>query len=195
MSMTTPTPRRVFEFPDEYAAALRDYLRRNDEAALRRTYELGRQAIAAKLGVLDLAKVHHDAFVRVSGRLAAGARAETMNAATRFFVECLTPFELTHSGFTEVTAALRPNEERARERMLDAVNPRLEEEARRIAHALHDEAAQLLASVYLALDTLGDLSPDVHVRLAEARTLLEQVDEQLRRLSHELRPTTLTISG
>src|SRR5438445_4723371 len=44
---------------------------------------------------------------------------------------------------------------RQAEQTLRALNQRLEEEARRIAHALHDEAGQLLVSVYLALVTLA----------------------------------------
>src|SRR5438094_6379707 len=86
---------------------------------------------------------------------------------------------------------------RQAEQALRALNQRLEEEARRIAHALHDEAGQLLVSVYLALDdTLaGQLQPDARERLTETRALLEQVEAQLRRLSHELRPTILDDLG
>jgi signal transduction histidine kinase len=85
---------------------------------------------------------------------------------------------------------------RQAEQALRALNQRLEEEARRIAHALHDEAGQLLVSVYLALDTLAtQLRPDARERLIEIRTLLEQVEAQLRRLSHELRPTILDDLG
>ena len=85
---------------------------------------------------------------------------------------------------------------RQAERALRALNQRLEEEARRIAHALHDEAGQLLVSVYLALDTLlGELQPDARERLTEIRALIEQVEAQLRRLSHELRPTILDDLG
>src|SRR2546428_2563329 len=85
---------------------------------------------------------------------------------------------------------------RQAEQALRALNLRLEEEARRIAHALHDEAGQLLVSVYLALDTLAaELQPDARKRLIEIRALLEQVEAQLRRLAHELRPTILDDLG
>jgi len=88
------------------------------------------------------------------------------------------------------------SDRREAERALYAVNQRLEEEGRRIAHALHDESAQLLASVYLVLDALAlDLSPDVPVRISEVRALIEQVEAQLRHLSHELRPTILDDFG
>jgi signal transduction histidine kinase len=85
---------------------------------------------------------------------------------------------------------------RQAEQALRALNQRLEEEARRIAHALHDEAGQLLVSVYLALDTLiAQVQPDARERLTGIRALLEQVEAQLRRLSHELRPTILDDLG
>jgi signal transduction histidine kinase len=85
---------------------------------------------------------------------------------------------------------------RQAEQALRALNQRLEEEARRIAHALHDEAGQLLVSVYLALDTLlAQLQPEARERLTEIRALLEQVEAQLRRLAHELRPTILDDLG
>src|SRR5205809_3048965 len=85
---------------------------------------------------------------------------------------------------------------RQAEQALRALNQRLEEEARRIAHALHDEAGQLLVSVYLALDTLAaEWQPEARGRLIEIRARLEQVEAQLRRLSHELRPTILDDLG
>jgi signal transduction histidine kinase len=85
---------------------------------------------------------------------------------------------------------------RQAEQALRALNQRLEEEARRIAHALHDEAGQLLVSVYLALDTLlAELQPDARERLTQIRALMERVEAQLRQLSHELRPTILDDLG
>lgn len=308
--MTTRTRLRTTDLPREYAASLRDYLGRKDETALRQAYELGRQALTAGLGVLDMTRLHHDAFATVSSQLPPGVACDgAMHMATRFFVECLTPFEMALHGYGDVAVALRASDERCRElfehandaifvtdlsgrcvsvnqagervtgytrdeirsmnlatlvapecqavleqllrrhraaqgrtryqldivtkdgrrapleisvrlithdgepigiqgiarditerreaeRALHAVNHRLEEEAQRIAHALHDEAAQLLASVYLALDALAvDLAPHLSVRLAGVRALLEQVEAQLRRLSHELRPTILDDFG
>jgi len=300
----------MHEFSSEYASALRAYLKAHDETALRQAYELGRQALAVGLGVLDMARLHHDAFAKLSsGPRPTGALDGNLNAATRFFVESLTPFEMTHRGYGDVTGALRASDARFQdlfenandavfmtdlsgscvsmnragervtgysrdeirsmtlalvvapeyldvlremlrqnqtehqrtryeleivrkdgrrapleisvhliaqdgepigiqgiarditdrreaERALHAVNQRLEEEARRITHALHDEAAQLLVSVHLALDALAlDLSPEVRVRIGEVRSLLEQVETNLRHLSHELRPTMLDDFG
>src|SRR5207253_11097879 len=63
--------------------------------------------------------------------------------------------------------------------------------------SLHDEAAQLLGGVYVALDELAwDLPRGPHHdRLQKIRELLGETSEQLRRLSHELRPTILDDLG
>jgi two-component system, NarL family, sensor histidine kinase UhpB len=60
---------------------------------------------------------------------------------------------------------------------------------------LHDEAGQLLASVHLALDGLGRDVPEVVPRLDSVKGLLDSIEEELRRLSHELRPTILDDLG
>jgi PAS domain S-box-containing protein len=79
---------------------------------------------------------------------------------------------------------------------LRRLNEAQEDVARRIAHALHDEAGQVLASVYLAVaEVARELSSPARERLARISQLLDQVDEQLRRLSHELRPTILDDLG
>ncbi len=82
------------------------------------------------------------------------------------------------------------------EEALRHVNEALEEEVKRIAHALHDEAGQLLASVHIGLaDVARDLPPHAAQRLEDVRGLLDKIEEQLRHLSHELRPTILDDLG
>jgi signal transduction histidine kinase len=168
-----------------YGTALRDYLDRRDEADLQRAYELGRIALGDGVGILDLVMVHHDALGDVL-RHRAGAEegAETAQRSAGFLVESLSPFEMTHRGFRESAIALRHLYEC------------LEAEIKRIAHALHDEAGQLLASIYLALrDVEGEVTPAGRARLRGINQLLGQVESQLRRLSHELRPTALDDLG
>jgi PAS domain S-box-containing protein len=76
------------------------------------------------------------------------------------------------------------------------LNQRLEERAKRIAHALHDEAGQLLTSVYLKVAEIAQgAEASERTSLAELRTLLDQVSEQLRHLAHELRPSVLDDLG
>lgn len=82
------------------------------------------------------------------------------------------------------------------EQALHRLNAGLEEEARRIAHALHDQAEQLLASVYLAVAELADEMPHAaRLKLQRISARLDQVGEQLRHLSHELRPIILDDFG
>jgi len=87
-------------------------------------------------------------------------------------------------------------ERRRAQEALRRLNAALEDEAKRIAHALHDEAGQLLAAVYLAVaDVARELPSPERERLGRIWVLLDEVDDQLRRLSHELRPTILDDLG
>jgi two-component system, NarL family, sensor histidine kinase UhpB len=82
------------------------------------------------------------------------------------------------------------------EQALRRLNVGLEEEARRIAHALHDQAGQLLASAHLAIaEVARELPPDAREALRRISTPLDQLAEQLRHLSHELRPILLDDFG
>src|SRR6476646_1169996 len=49
----------------EYSAAMRDYLAGQGEAALRRAYEAGRQALSEGLGVLEMVAAHQEAVIGV----------------------------------------------------------------------------------------------------------------------------------
>ena len=71
-----------------------------------------------------------------------------------------------------------------------------EAERRRIAHELHDEAGQLLASVHLALEsTISGLPPHFRGGFQQVRSHLDAIETQLRRLAHDLRPTILDDLG
>jgi PAS domain S-box-containing protein len=87
-------------------------------------------------------------------------------------------------------------ERKRSEEALHQLNEMQENVAKRIAHALHDEAGQVLASVYLAVaEVARDLPSPARERLGRIWQLLDQVDGHLRRLSHELRPTILDDLG
>lgn len=71
-----------------------------------------------------------------------------------------------------------------------------EEEAKRIAHGLHDEAGQLLATVHFALEEFaGELPASARAHVQNIRGQLDRIEDQLRGLSHELRPTILDDLG
>jgi signal transduction histidine kinase len=169
-------------FADSYWELLQEYLADRSEAVLTRGYDLARRALADGDGILDLADAHHRALRRlVEGQ---GLSEALLKQAGTFFAECLSPFEMSHRGAQEGTRALRHH------------NEALEAELKRIAHALHDEAGQMLASVHIALAGLADdISPQSRHRLKDINGLLRQIEGQLRNLSHELRPTVLDNLG
>jgi len=175
----------IRDLKDLYAGALREYLADGGEAALQRGYELGRRAIGEGIGVLDLVTLHQEALQTVLDEgQAPGSFRATVDASLRFLSESLSPFEMAHRGFQEAVQALR------------RLNERLEEEARRIAHALHDDAGQLLASVHLVLEEVSTGLPSrTRDRLKRVRGPLDEIEKHLRRLSHELRPTILDDLG
>jgi signal transduction histidine kinase len=75
------------------------------------------------------------------------------------------------------------------EAVLRRLNDSLERQAKRIAQALHDEAAQLLAAAHIALaEAAGGLPTSARERLQAVGSNLDGIEEQLRRLAHELRP-------
>ena len=295
---------------DEYAGVLKSYLENLNEQDLHQAYQLGRQALAEGVGVVEMVVVHHEALALCLFSFPAAAqRARIIRAAGRFFLECLTPFEMSLRGIRESHAALKTSEERYRvlvenasdmvfstdleknltsinqavehltgylpeealklnfaqiiapehqammrdmlkrklagdetttyqleiihkqghrvplevstrllhrdgkvvgvqgiardirehkrtEAALIQLNEALEEQAKRIAHELHDESGQLLASVHIALEGVARTMVSRDRKSIEGiKELLHQIESQLRRLSHELRPTILDDLG
>lgn len=121
-----------------YAATLRRYyLAEEREAILEEAYELGRAAIAADFGVLDMARVHLEAREKML-RLGSGGndRARITKAAGAFFLQTLSPFEATHRGFRATNAELlKRNDELAAEIV----------ERQRAEKSLHASEARLRA--------------------------------------------------
>jgi len=70
-----------------------------------------------------------------------------------------------------------------------------DEVLRRIARELHDEAGELLTSVHLRLDQLTKTLPAARRHVQGVRSLLDEVEQRLRRISHELRPIMLDDLG
>ena len=96
------------QLKEQYIAALQDCLSGGGETTLARVYELGRKAVAEGPGPLEGAAIHHEAMMTVLPRTP--TRAETtqkIKAATDFFLESLSPFEMTHRGYREATTMVR----------------------------------------------------------------------------------------
>ena len=72
--------------------------------------------------------------------------------AAEFLAEILSPYEMAHRGVQDAIVALRQ------------LNETLEEEIKRIAYAVHDEAGQLLVAVHLALADVARELPELSKR-------------------------------
>jgi signal transduction histidine kinase len=167
-----------------YPASLHDYLGGAGEAALEQAYQIGRQALEAGMGLVAIADIHHGCLrTLMTQSLAKEERDRILARAAQFFAECISPYEMTYGGFREANTALRH------------FNEVLEQEAKRISNALHDEAGQLLVAVYIALQDLADEVPAVQPQVLKVTQLLDQIEFQLRRLSHELTPALLNDLG
>jgi signal transduction histidine kinase len=170
---------------EHFAAALASYVAHAEEAHLGRAYELGRAALTQGWSIPHVVAIHGRALLALLGE-AGGSDVirSTLGLGAAFLSESLSSYEMTHRGYREAVVALRH------------LNDTLEQEIKRIAHALHDEAGQLLVHVHLALAELArDCPPATQPEFHRVQGLLEQIEYQLRHLSHELRPTVLDDLG
>jgi signal transduction histidine kinase len=146
---------------------------------------IARQALQAGASLPDFMENVVSAVTEALRSAGEPARADRVLEATGSFVrDSLSPFA------EEWKAALESN------RGLRSQNDRLEERVRRIAHEIHDSSAQFLASVHAELHRANEVAPaEIAPRLARIHTLLNQVESDLHRFSHELRPTILDDLG
>src|SRR6267142_922703 len=172
-------------FDEEYRSSLREYAAGGGEPALGKAYELGRRALTAQMSLVEMASLHHQTMLALlRGTESEKRREELLRSCGEFLAECLSPYEMAHRGFQDAVKALRQ------------LNETLEEEIKRIAYAVHDEAGQLLVAVHLALAEVAPELPErQQAQVARIKELLNQVEKHLRRYSHELRPTILDDLG
>src|SRR5260370_1415756 len=169
----------------EYRTSLREYAAGGGEPALGRAYELGSRALTEQKSLVEIASLHHEAVLAlVCDAKSEKHREGQLRASAEFLAECLSPYEMAHRGFQDAVTALRQ------------LNETLEEEIKRIAYAVHDEAGQLLVAVHLALAEVAlEVPPPQQAQFARIKEMLNQVEKHLRRYSHELRPTILDDLG
>jgi signal transduction histidine kinase len=174
----------VKEAATAYPTSLRDYLGGAGESALQQAYQIGRRALEEGTGLVAIADIHHSCLRELLAHdIGIDERNRILTGAAQFFAECISPYEMTYGGFREANTALRH------------FNEVLEQEAKRIANALHDEAGQLLVAVYIALQNLCHEVPAVQPHILQVTQLVDQIEVQLRRLSHELMPALLSDLG
>jgi signal transduction histidine kinase len=111
------------ELTEQYSAALREYCTEGGEASLLRGYQLGRRAVAAGLGVLEMSTLHQEALVEaLLEMLARDGSAHIATRASEFFAECLAPFELTRCSIQEAHAAMCDDNRGLKQRLSAALS-------------------------------------------------------------------------
>ncbi|HSM57607.1 MAG TPA: PAS domain S-box protein [Candidatus Sulfomarinibacteraceae bacterium] len=126
-------------FQQQYATALREFLRSGDEQALQTAYELGRSATQSELPLLDLATIYHEALRSMLVREASpGEEVALLTAAGTFFLESLTSLEMTLRRLQETNRSLRVLNDR-----LQKANETLEERVQQRTSRL-SQSVQLL---------------------------------------------------
>jgi signal transduction histidine kinase len=154
-----------------YATILRHYVTAEQEADLEAAYDVGREAIAGGLGVLDMARVHLEAGERLlRSRIDWRSQARISRLAGTFYLQSLSPFEATVRGFNGTNAELAK-----RNRELEAEiaeRRRAEAELRKSK----DHYRELFGEARLMEENLRNLSNQV----------LHAQEEERRRISREL---------
>jgi len=142
---------RAARYRTSYVAALRSHLVEPSETTLRSAYELGREAVASELSVLDLAAVHHDALrAALSNDRNVGGAEQIVRAAAGFYLESLAASEMVQRGFREAREAARLERRHA---------------------ALLRQLSNLLADASLAFDASGSLEEMFRLVAEQAREL------------------------
>ena len=115
---------------------------------------------------------------------AASGDGPQLAAAQEFFRRAVLPFERALESAGED------------ENLFLRLCTQVESKSRRIARSLHDEAAQMLASLHLIIAQMATHPDSGEAQLLErASRAVDDLDEYLRSLSHELRPTALDDLG
>jgi signal transduction histidine kinase len=175
-------PVTVAPLDGRYERLVETWLATRDEAVLRTAREFGDEVTAAGFGPRDIVDLHE----RVVRELSAKGTDPSVGpiASHALLRETLSAVERMHAHAKDALRARRH------------LHSQIEEQVRAVAHALHEETGQRLASVYLNVAEIATELPNHgRQRLEELRARLDEVDDQLRRLAQELRPLILDDFG
>lgn len=172
-----------------YAATMRAYLGDGREAVLHEAYELGRESLARGLGVLDMARMHQHTLSRlIVPGLPNWTREHTLQACETFFLEALSPFEITYRGVRSANTKLEQviGTLAQRNTELARINRALQREIgqrKRTEKALRDSEAhfrQLFHHAQLMQERLRRLSNQVlHVQEEERRRISRELHDEV----------------
>jgi signal transduction histidine kinase len=182
-----PDSMRAFkaDLKPKYESVLRGFLKSRAEKDLVKAYEFGRKAFARDIGILEIVSLHHGALAGASSLNGHQDEAERVaKLSGQFLTEVFSAYELGRRSYCDTVSSLHH------------LNELLEQEVKRIAHTVHDEAGQLLVAAHLALaDVSLEATAEMRGRLQRVARLLDQAERHLRQFSHELRPTMLDDLG
>lgn len=85
----------------DYRVALLRYLPRGDEAASMAGYDIGRGAVTAGVGLLELVRVHQEIVAEILTDSRPEQRLEVWRATADFLLEVLGPFDMTQRGLLD----------------------------------------------------------------------------------------------
>lgn len=174
--MGTSTPSTYL---DEIATALHVYMSGNSGRSRFRAHVSSLRRIAARVGVTEFSAMLLECTVSASRAGAAGPVA----AAREILTEALAPARSSDSHGAPETVTPGQNE-------------LIENETRRIAQEIHDSAGQMLAAVHLEIHRTAASAPsNLQPRFRRITELLDDVESDLRRISHELCPPVLDDDG
>ncbi len=174
----------ALELRARYAEALRSWLATPAAERTPAGEALGRSALSAGRTLSELAMIHHETLAALLGSFGPEEQPRILGEAQQFFCDCIAPFDALIGATHRADVSVQ------------ALNIRFEEQARRIARALHDDVGQLVACVQMALDEIAaDLPCGDCERFRIASRHLDELESHLRDLSHELRPMLLDDLG
>jgi signal transduction histidine kinase len=177
--------RKLFNLSQHYQAALRTHLRPGQRANPESAQELGRQAIAAGLQTLDLAKLHEQILViELLPACHADQRAALIKQAGIFFAAAITPIEKTHHGAQEATDYLKKSIETLSQRTVElaASNMELQQEIaqRKAVEAALKKSEHHYSQLLERSDRLQEQSRQL------SRQILLAHEEERKKISREL---------
>jgi signal transduction histidine kinase len=168
-----------------YQAALQKHIEQGPRASPQSADKLGRQALAAGLETLDLAKIHEQALIAMAPpSYSPGAKDGKIRRAQAFFIEAVTPIEKTHRSTREANVHLGQLNRTLRRRTgeLAAKNRQLKKEILR-RHAVAKALRKSKQHYSLLLEQSHHMQEQLR-RLS--RQILSAHEEERRRISRDL---------